>query len=155
MKVKFTTNIDKELLTKIKLVAVEKGLNVNEIIESQLEKYLENDKEEERMLYSFSEERYEVRFEELKKEGDWKYFITGSPTHLRWYKEIKGDTLEEIWEQLLELGELDEDRLDADFGYEDENGLFHWDCDLPFDEAIEEYLSDGNNFYYRKISWLD
>ena len=40
MKAKFTTTINKELLSKIKIQAVKENRNVNEIIEAQLEKYL-------------------------------------------------------------------------------------------------------------------
>jgi hypothetical protein len=43
MKVKFTTNINEELLKNIKMKAIEEGRNVNEIIEEQLEKYLEEE----------------------------------------------------------------------------------------------------------------
>ena len=39
-KVKFTTNIDEELLKKTKVRAVEEGKNVNEIIEKLLQEYL-------------------------------------------------------------------------------------------------------------------
>lgn len=39
-KVKFTTNIDEELLKKIKVKAIEEGQNVNEIIEKLLREYL-------------------------------------------------------------------------------------------------------------------
>lgn len=39
-KVKFTTNIDKELLKKIKVKAIEEEKNVNEIIEKLLQEYL-------------------------------------------------------------------------------------------------------------------
>ena len=39
-KVKFTTNINKKLLKEIKKVAIEKGFNVNDIVEAQLIKYL-------------------------------------------------------------------------------------------------------------------
>jgi len=39
-KVKFTTNIDEELLKEIKVRAIEEGRNVNEIIEELLRKYL-------------------------------------------------------------------------------------------------------------------
>lgn len=39
-KVKFTTNIDEELLKKIKIKSIEQGKNVNEIIEKLLQEYL-------------------------------------------------------------------------------------------------------------------
>jgi len=39
-KVKFTTNIDEELLKKIKVRAIKEGKNVNEIIEELFEEYL-------------------------------------------------------------------------------------------------------------------
>lgn len=41
MKVKFTTNINEELLKEVKMAAIKEGRNVNDIIEEQLEKYLE------------------------------------------------------------------------------------------------------------------
>ena len=41
MKVKFTTNINEELLKEVKMTAIKEGRNVNEIIEEQLRKYLE------------------------------------------------------------------------------------------------------------------
>ncbi len=41
MKVKFTTNINEELLKKVKMATIKEGRNVNDIIEEQLEKYLE------------------------------------------------------------------------------------------------------------------
>lgn len=43
-RVKFTTNIDEELLKKIKIKAIKEGRNVNEIIEELLEKYLSNER---------------------------------------------------------------------------------------------------------------
>ncbi len=39
-KVRFTTNIDEELLKKIKIKAIEERKNVNEIIEKLLQEYL-------------------------------------------------------------------------------------------------------------------
>ena len=39
-KVKFTTNIDEELLKKIKIKSIEEGKNVNEIVEKLLQEYL-------------------------------------------------------------------------------------------------------------------
>lgn len=39
-KVKFTTNIDEELLKKIKVLAIKQGKNVNEIIEKLLREYV-------------------------------------------------------------------------------------------------------------------
>lgn len=41
MRVKFTTNINEELLKEVKMTAIKEGRNVNEIIEEQLRKYLE------------------------------------------------------------------------------------------------------------------
>lgn len=41
MKVKFTTNINEELLKKVKMAAIKEGRNVNDIIEELIEKYLE------------------------------------------------------------------------------------------------------------------
>lgn len=46
MKVKFTTNINEELLKEIKILAINKGLNVNEIIESLFKEYIKTNKEE-------------------------------------------------------------------------------------------------------------
>ena len=43
MKVKFTTNINEKLLKEVKMKAIEEGRNVNDIIEEQLEKYLEGE----------------------------------------------------------------------------------------------------------------
>ena len=42
-KVKFTTNLDEELLKKIKVRAIEEGKNVNEIIEKLLQEYLKEE----------------------------------------------------------------------------------------------------------------
>ena len=42
-KIKFTTNIDKELLKKIKVKAIEEEKNVNEIIEKLLREYLKGE----------------------------------------------------------------------------------------------------------------
>lgn len=42
-KIKFTTNIDKELLKKIKVKAIEEEKNVNEIIEKLLQEYLKGE----------------------------------------------------------------------------------------------------------------
>lgn len=39
-KVQFTTNLDKELLKKIKIKALEENKNVNEILEELIKKYL-------------------------------------------------------------------------------------------------------------------
>ena len=41
MRVKFTTNINEELLKEVKMTVIKEGRNVNEIIEEQLRKYLE------------------------------------------------------------------------------------------------------------------
>ncbi len=43
-RVKFTTNIDEELLKRIKIKAIKEGRNVNEIIEELLERYLSNER---------------------------------------------------------------------------------------------------------------
>lgn len=99
---------------------------------------------------------YEVAFYDLKVNGEYKYFITGSPTHLRHARIVEADTLQELWHELLSIGEIDEEAVDRDYGYTDENEMFHWrEFDKDYDEMIEEYLSDGNDFYYRKFSWLN
>ena len=43
MKAKFTTNINKELLDKTKIKAIQEGKNVNEIIENLLQQYLKGE----------------------------------------------------------------------------------------------------------------
>jgi len=115
MKVKFTTNIDKELLTKIKLVAVEKGLNVNEIIESQLEKYLENDKEEERMLDTyFDKNTLKIMVSESggDNEYNYEYFAEGF----------------EEWAEDLDITIADTDHLEQYLG----------ECGYKVIEIVEE-----------------
>ena len=59
-KVKFTTNIDEELLTEIKILALKEKRNVNEVIEEQLKNYLNKKQEEMKMkeLRAWLEERY-------------------------------------------------------------------------------------------------
>lgn len=64
-KVKFTTNIDKKLLEEIKIKAIKEGKNVNEIIENQLKKYLE----EKDMTINNKERYYEDIME--KTGGKW------------------------------------------------------------------------------------
>lgn len=99
---------------------------------------------------------YDTVFGDLKVNSEYKYFITGSPTHLNWTRTVEADTLEKLWSELLSLKEIDEKAVDRDYGYEDESGSFTWrEFDKDYGEMIEEYLSEGNNFYYRKFSWLD
>lgn len=98
---------------------------------------------------------YEYEFNQLKYDGRYEYFITGCPTHKRWAGVAKGDTLSELWSDLMDMGEIDEESLERNYGYTDEEGEFQIrDFDLDYD-FIERYLSDSNNFYYRKFSWLD
>lgn len=101
--------------------------------------------------------KYDDVFADLKVNGsNYKYFITGSPTHMRWTRVVEADTLQDLWQELLNLSEINEEAVDKDYGYEDENECFHWKSfDKDYDEMIEEYLSDGNDFYYRKLSWID
>ena len=68
MKVKFTTNINKELLDEIKIQAIKDGKNVNEIIESQLEKYLKKGGVE--MLRDRFEKAVQREYECTKKTMD-------------------------------------------------------------------------------------
>mgnify|MGYP000173631069 CR=1 FL=1 len=95
-------------------------------------------------------------FERLKKESNYKYFVVGSPTHGNWVKVVEGDTLKEIWEQLVKLGEIDMEN------YEKDNEVFDEKTEkyqIPepsnYKYAIENYISGSNNFFYRKLSWLE
>ena len=55
MKAKFTTNIDKKLLEKTKIKAIQEGKNVNGIIENLLEEYLKGEKEMTYKLTAYEE----------------------------------------------------------------------------------------------------
>ena len=102
--------------------------------------------------------RYDSVFNDMvvNDKSNYKYFITGSPTSLNKTRIVEADSFQELWQELLSLGEIDEEAVDRDYGYTDEIECFHWrEFDKDYDEMIEEYLSDGNDFYYRKFSWLD
>lgn len=99
-------------------------------------------------------EKYELKFEELKKEGKWAFFVVGSPTNLNHVEVAAGDTLQELWNELIDLDEIDVE------SYEAKNTIFNKEKEVysiaepsNYKEAIEEYLTSGNNFYYRKFSW--
>ena len=94
-------------------------------------------------------------FERLKK-GNYKYYIVGSPAHMNWVTVVEGDTLKEIWEQLVKLGEIDIENYEKDNEVFDEKTETYY---IPepsnYKYAIENYISGSNNFFYRKLSWLE
>jgi len=95
-------------------------------------------------------------FERLKKESNYKYFVVGSPTHRNWVKVVEGNTFEEIWEQLIKLGEIDMEKYEKDNEvFDEKTETYHIPEPSNYKDAIEEYLSDSNDFFYRKLSWLE
>lgn len=99
-------------------------------------------------------EKYEIRYNELAEEKEYKYFIVGSPTNLRIVKEVKGDSLKEIWERLLDMNEIDVERYDLDHEvFDEEKEVYNINEPSNYKLAIEEYLKDSNNFYYKKYNW--
>lgn len=100
-------------------------------------------------------EKFDETFKKMQRESKYKYFVVGSPTNLRKSRIVEADTFEDLWDELMDIGEIDEERLDADCEYEDEDGNFYREFDKDYDEMIEEYLSTGNDFYYSKLSWLE
>lgn len=99
-------------------------------------------------------EKYETRYKELVKESNYKYFIVGSPTNLNIVAEVKGDSFNEIWERLLDMNEIDIERYDLENEvFNEETEVYHIEEPRNYKDAIEEYLKDSNNFYYKKHNW--
>lgn len=99
-------------------------------------------------------EKYEIRYDELARENEYKYFIVGSPTNLRIVRDIKGDSFKEIWERLLDADEINLEK------YYQENEVFDEETEeyiinepLDYEVAIDEYIKSSNNFYYKKYNW--
>ena len=107
---RFSLRIPVGLHEKLRKESFETGKSINELIINAIEEY----KGENKML----KEKYEVKFDEMVKENEWKYFIVGSPTNLRTVTVVKANTLKELWEDLYEMGEIDIER------YESENETF-------------------------------
>ena len=88
MKVKFTTNIDKKLLEKTKIKAIQEGKNVNGIIENLLEEYLKGEKEMTinnvldnitKLIGSeFDTEEIVIAFEDYSYEGESEIIVSQS-----------------------------------------------------------------------------
>ena len=98
--------------------------------------------------------KYEIKFEELEKENLYKYFLVGSPTDLRTVKVVEGDTLKEIWDKLWEMNEIDKDLYWEDNEiFDEEKEVYYVEDPENYETAIEEYLKDSNNFYYKKCNW--
>ena len=87
-KVKFTTNIDKKLLEKTKIKAIQEGKNVNGIIENLLEEYLKGEKEMTinnvldnitKLIGSeFDTEEIVIAFEDYSYEGESEIIVSQS-----------------------------------------------------------------------------
>lgn len=100
--------------------------------------------------------KYMDRFNEIKGEGYYKYFLTGSDTSGRIIKEASANTVEELWEELERLGELDTEKISDDFevydGDTEETYFIKFTKTL---DLIDKYLKTSNNFYYNMKSWYD
>lgn len=119
MKAKFTTNINKNLLQKIKIKAIEENKNVNEIIEKQLEKYL---KEEKTMLKLIVKDHGE---EEILKEGTLKEVVK----YLKENEELTNWVLDE--EPDMELPNLERIETTKDLQFElDKIDLSWWTLEI-------------------------
>ena len=91
-------------------------------------------------------EKYEIKFNQLKEDSNYEYFVVGSPTHLRWVSVVEGDSFQDIWDELVKMGEIDLDKYESDFGNIEPRN---------YRDLIEDYLKDSNNFFYCKFSWLE
>lgn len=101
-----------------------------------------------------TKEKYKLEFEELKSDENYKYFITGSPTHLRWTVVAKANSLKELWEGLMEMNEIDMERYERDYEvFDTKREIYYYNEPENYEVAIKEYLSTSNSFYYRKMNF--
>lgn len=144
---RFSLRIPADMHEKLRRESFKTERSINDlIIDSIKEKY----KEENKML----KEKYEVKFDEMVKENEWKYFIVGSPTNLKTVKVAKADTLKELWEDLYEMGEIDIERYESENEiFDEEREIYYIEEPENYKDAIEEYLKSSNNFYHNKMSW--
>ncbi len=143
---RFSLRIPVKLHEKLRKESFETGKSINELIINAIEEY----KGENKML----KEKYEVKFDEMVKENEWKYFIVGSPTNLKTVKVVKANTLKELWEDLYEMGEIDIERYESENEtFDEEKEIYYIEEPENYKDAIEEYLKSSNNFYYNKMSW--
>ncbi len=143
---RFSLRIPVKLHEKLRKESFETGKSINELIINAIEEY----KGENKML----KEKYEVKFDEMLKENEWKYFIVGSPTNLKTVKVVKANTLKELWEDLCEIGEIGIERYESENEtFDEEKEIYYIEDPENYEDAIEEYLKSSNNFYYKKYNW--
>lgn len=99
-------------------------------------------------------QKYQLEFERLQNDCEYKYFIVGSPTNLKTVKIVKADTLEELWNELVSMDEIDLDRYEAENELFDElKEVYYIKNPNDYKEAIKCYLKDSRNFFYCKANF--
>ncbi len=146
---RFEIRLSKNLHEKLREESFNTEKSMHEIVIELIEDHY-NKKERLGVL----KEKYEIKFEELEKESQFKYFIVGSPAHLRIVKVVEGDTLKEIWDKLWDMNEIDKDLYWKDNEiFDEEKEVYYVKNPENYKDAIEKYLKSSNNFYYKKYNW--